>query len=188
MHVQTEFYDFVSAAGSPVTLNEVKDYMKAKDDDDELIQSMIDAATSWGESFTGRDFRAITYDLKLDAFTDRILLKRNPVNEITSVKHLVSDAETTVDSSIYYLKENTQNSEILLLSGESWPTDTDNREQAITVRFVTEGYKRQEEIINAIKIHVFEWYSNRSGCDDEECSAIASGVKSIYGQFRITRV
>lgn len=190
MHPQTEFYDFVSSVGSPVTLDDAKNYMKADDNDDDLIQSMIDAATSWGESFTGRDFRAITYDLKLDLFTDRILIKRDPVKTITSVKHLVLGSEVTVDSAIYYLKKNTQNSEILLISGESWPTDTDDREQAITVRFATEGYKRQEEIKNAIKMHVSEWYRNRSGCEGDDCesSAHTSGITSIYGQFRITRI
>lgn len=188
---QTAYYDFISSAISPVGLCSVKDYMKVtSNDDDDLIQSMIDAATSWGESFTGRDFRKKTYDLKIDCFTDRILIKRDPVNAITSINHLVSDVETVVNSSIYYLKKNTQNSEILLLSGESWPTNTDDREQAITIRFVTEKYRRQAEIENAVQQHVSEWYSNRDDCGDDgcECSASSSGVSSIYGQFRITRV
>jgi len=189
---QSEVYVFVSQVASPVLLADMKSYLKVSNTiDDILIQVMIDASTKWGEKYTGRDFRAITWNLLMDCFpaNDRILLKRDPVNTITSVKHLVSDVETTVPSTDYYLKKNTQNSEILLFEDKSWPTDTDNREQAITVEFVTKAFNCGDNIESAIKRHVAHWYYNRGDCgDDCESAAQLSGVKSIYGQFRITRV
>ena len=187
---QSAVYTFESEVASPVTKKDMKAYLKVTNTkDDDLIQSMIDACTKWGEKYTGRDFRAITWKLLLDCFpaSTRILLKRDPVATITSIKHLVDDVLTTVDSSIYYLKKNTQNSEILLLEDQDWPTDTDNREQSITVEFVTTGYVCQDNIINAIKQHVAYMYYNRGDCDTDS-SAKQSGVRLIYGQFRITRV
>jgi len=186
--IQSAVYVFVSELASPVLLPAMKTYLKVTHAlDDTLIQEMIDACTKWGEKFTGRDFRAITWQLLLDLFPERILLRRDPVDTITSINHLVSGAPVLVPAADYYLKKNTQNSEILLVENADWPTNTDNREQAITIQFVTKGYVCQDSIISAIKRHVAHWYYNRGDCDCE-CAGDQSGVKSIYGQFRITRV
>lgn len=182
-------YRFISQAASPVSLADMKSYLKVTTaTDDTLIQAMIDAATGWGEKYTGRDFRAITWELLLDKFTDRIELWRDPVASITTVKHLVSSALTTVDASVYYLKKLTQKSEILLNEDKAWPTNTDDREQAIEIRFVSEGYFCQDSIIQAIKRHVAFWYRNRGDCSDCKSAASGSGVTSTYDQFRISRV
>lgn len=156
--------------------------------DDLLIQSMIDAATEWGEKYTGRDFRAVTWDLLLDRFTDRIELRRDPVASISTVKHLVSGSLVTVPNTVYYLKKLVQSSEILLNEDQQWPTDTDNREQVIEIQFVTEGFRCQDSIIDAIERHVAMWYRNRGDCPDVKTSADGAGVTIIYDQFRISRV
>lgn len=182
-------YQQVSVAASPVSLAVMKSYLKiTTTTDDTLIQSMIDAATKWGEKYTGRDFRAITWDLLLDEFTDRIELRRDPVASVTTVKHLVSGSLVTVDSSVFYLKKLVQSSEILLNEDKEWPTNTDDREQAIEIRFVTEGYFCQDSIIDAIERHVAFWYRNRGDCPDAKSSAESAGVTIIYDQFRISRV
>lgn len=182
-------YELVSREESPVELATMKSYLKVTATaDDTLIQSMIDAATEWGEKYTGRDFRAITWDLLLDVFTDRIELRRDPVASVTTVKHLVSDSQVTVASTVYYLKKLVQSSEILLNEDQEWPVDTDNREQVIEIRFVTKGYRCQESIIDAIERHVAFWYRNRGDCPDVKKSAEGAGVTIIYDQFRISRV
>lgn len=182
-------YKLVSAAASPVTLSTMKSYLKiTATADDTLIQSMIDAATEWGEKYTGRDFRAINWDLLLDEFTDRIPLRRDPVASVATVKHLVSGSLVTVPSTVFYLKELVQSSEILLNEDQEWPTDTDNREQTIEIRFITEGFRCQDSIIDAIERHVAFWYRNRGDCPNAKASAEGAGVTAIYNQFRISRV
>ena len=182
-------YELVSAAASPVTLAVMKSYLKITSTaDDTLIQSMIDAATEWGEKYTGRDFRAITWKLLLDCFTDRIELRRDPVASVTAVKHLVSGSLVTVDSTVYYLKKLVQSSEILLNEDQAWPTDSDNREQTIEIEFVTEGYRCQESIIDAIERTVAFWYRNRGDCPGASDAARRTGATIIYDQFRISRV
>lgn len=182
-------YQKVSAVASPVSLADMKAYLKITTTaDDTLIQAMIDAATEWGEKYTGRDFRAITWDLLLDRFTDRIELRRDPVASVTTVKHLVSDVLVTVLSTVFYLKKLVQSSEILLNEDQEWPTDSDDREQVIEIRFVTEGFQCQDSIIQAIERTVAFWYRNRGDCSDCESAVEGAGVTIIYDGFRISRV
>ncbi len=185
----TDVYKLVPPASpGPVSLAVMKNFLKITSmADDTLIQSMLDAATEWGEKATGRDFRDLTWDLLLDCFTTRIPLRRDPVVGIITVKHLVGGVLVTVPSTIFYLKKLTQSSEILLNEGKDWPTDTDNREQVIEIRFVTEGFGCQDSIKEAIQRHVALWYRNRGDCADVEIAARKAGINSIYGQFTVQR-
>jgi len=184
--------------------------------EDTLIQALIDSATEWGEKYTGREFRANTWELLLDAFSDfgnsserfqyqyvssnlaygcgrfateRIELKRDPVDTITDIMYLNDASGTsTVSVADYYLKKLTQSSEILLFDDKDWPTDVAEREQAITVLFVTKAYRCLNEIQNAIKLHVSNLYTNRGDCSCTELNAKESGATLFYDQFRISRV
>lgn len=185
-------YELISAAASPVALADMKTYMGITfSTHDTLIQELIDAATEHGEGYTGRDFRAKSYTLLLDEFEDRICLRRNQVNVITTVKHLVSTVLTTVASTVYYLKKGPQFSEILLQDEQEWPTNTDEREQAIEIEFTTEAATPYS---NAISIGIKRWvsfaYVNRGDCDcqDETLIGKQSGANIIYNQFSIERI
>jgi len=183
--------------------------------EDALLQTLIDSATEFGEKYTGREFRVNQWKLLLDSFSDagnsserfsmqhnhittgsfhhafeteRIELKRDPVDVVDSVTHLVDELPVTVTSTDYYLKKLTQSSEILLFDDKDWPTDTDDREQAIEITFTTKAYRCINEIITAIKLHVTNLYSNRGDCSDMKDSARSSGSAFIYDQFRISRV
>lgn len=209
----SQIYRLVSFGASPVDLATMKTFIKATGtSDDVLIQSLIDSATEFGEKYTGREFRPNQWQLLLDSFSDlensserfhrqhehflldaeteRIELKRDPVDVIDSITHLVDAAPVTVSADDFYLKKLTQSSEILLFEDKDWPDDTDNREQAIEVTFTTKAYRCLNEIINAIKMHVSYLYANRGDCSDGKTaqSAEASGATFIYDQFRISRV
>lgn len=185
----TAVYQLLTKAASPIKLAETKSYLKIKNSsDDTVIKDLITAATIWGENYVGRDFRVKTWKLLLDAFADRITLRRDPVASITTVKYLVSDVLTTVTSSTYYLKKLVTCSEIILADSQSWPTDIDDREQAIEIEFATSAYFQQEEIKRAVIRHVAFMYENRGDCDDLEDGAKKSGVTDIYDQFRVERI
>ncbi len=187
--LDTKVYKRVSVTPSPVDLATMKAYLKiTTTTDDTLIQSMIDAATEWGEKYTGRDLRAITWDLLLDKFTDRIELRRDPVASVTSVKRLVSGSLVAVASTVFYLKKLVQSSEILLNEDQEWPTDADDREQVVEIRFVTEGFQCQDSIIDAIERIVAFWYRNRGDCRDSREAARQTGATIILDGFRISRV
>lgn len=192
----TDVYELVTPGTVPVLLAEMKTYMKVtSSSDDALITSMLSAATTWGENYTGREFRANIWKLLKDVFQDRIRLARAPIASVTSVEHLVSAALVPVASSVFYLKKSHQFSEILLNEDQVWPTDTDDREQVVEIVFLTESYRDTDAIKEAIKRHVAFWYKNRGDCGGSGsagCScgdaAKGSGVTMIYDQFRIDRV
>ena len=185
----SKVYQLKNAGTSPLSKDDAKAFMRISSaSDDALIQSLIDAATEWGQKYTGREFTDNTWTLLMDEFSSRIVLNRDPVDSVTTVKYLVSNVLTTVSDTIYYLKKLTQCSEILLLSSKEWPTDIDDREQAIEIEFVTKTYYCTNEILEALKRHVAYLYSNRGDCPDIKEAANESGVTFIYNQFRISRV
>ncbi|MDH3325168.1 MAG: hypothetical protein OEM38_00460 [Gammaproteobacteria bacterium] len=155
--------------------------------DDTLIGSMIDNCVRYGEGYTGRDFSIKSWKLLIDTFSSRIHLSRMTVDTVTTIKHLVSNVLTTVSSADYYLKNNASNSEILLIDGASWPTDTDIREQAIEIEFATTVSMDQSVIESAIKKHVSYMYFNRGDCDVGEAARL-SGAMNDYTYYRIPRV
>ena len=217
----SQIYQLSSFGPSPVTLEDMKTYLKVTSTvEDILIQTLIDSATEFGEKYTGREFRANTWELLLDAFsdfdnsserfqhehignhasvgvhsghfvrfTDRIELKRDPVDTVTSITYLDDAGGTsTVPDVDFYLKKNTQSSEILLFDDKNFPTDIAEREQAISVLFVTKAYRCINEIVNSIKLHVSNLYTNRGDCKDSKEAAVDSGAVLFYDQFRISRV
>lgn len=189
-HVPTCVYQLVAYGAVPVTLKSVKDYMRVSEVcDDELINSLIATATVWGESYTGREFRANQWTILLDEFPTRIDINRHPVASVESITHIVSGSPVTVTAADYYLKQLTQGAEILLVDGSDWPTDTDEREQAITVSFTTEIYARYaSNIADGILRLVSFMYANKGDCPDGDAAIVASGTAPIFDQFRIARV
>ncbi len=214
----SQVYELVAFGASPVNLAEMKAWMKVTaTSEDVLITALISAATEFGEKYTGREFRANEWKLLLDSFSDfgntserfiqdhlgtnagfkrvngasdRIELMRDPVDKDVAVviTHLVDASPVTVPAADYYLKKYTQSSEILLFDDKDWPTDTDNREQAIEITFTTKAYRCLEEIKCAIMLHVNNLYTNRGDCPDSEKAGQESGATMKYDQFRISRV
>jgi len=183
----TQLYEIVAFGVAPVSLSDMKDYLKVTGTaQDALIQSMITAATEWGEKYTGREFRANQWKLSIDCFEPRIEVRKSPVATIDEVAHFVSGVPVVVDSSVYYLKKGNFSSETLLSDGQDWPVDTDEREQAITIDFTTEQYKCGDLIEAGIKQHVAHWFYNRGDCSCDS-AANDSGVKSIYSLFKLQR-
>lgn len=184
----SHLYTRTNTAKSPVCLADVKSYLKGPPSaDDSLIQILIDSATEYGESYTGRAFRVQTWNLLIDAFAPRIAMNRNPIDAITSVKYLVSSVLTTIATSVYYLKKEVQRGLILLQEDQDWPTDLDEIEHGIEIIFTTIAYKNIDQIKNALYLHIAYLYTNRGDCDAKS-AAKASGAEAIYDQFRIARV
>lgn len=184
----SHFYTRTETKESPACLAEVKSYLKNPPSaDDSLIQVLIDSATEYGESYTGRAFRVQTWTLLIDAFAARITLNRNPIDAITSVSYIVSSVLTPIASSVYYLKQNVQCGEILLQDDQDWPTDMDEIEHGIEIIFTTVAYFKIDQIKDALYRHIAYLYANRGDCSIKDAGE-ASGADGIYDQMRIARV
>lgn len=82
----------ISATSTPITLTEAKDHMYVTiADDDTLIEAMINTATEQTQNYTGVQMVDATYIQALDRWEDVILLLRNPVKSITSIKYYDTD-------------------------------------------------------------------------------------------------
>lgn len=188
-----QLYTLLSLGTAPVLLSEMKGYMGVTSaTSDAIIQALLDTCIAWGQSYTGREFTSNSYSLNIDCFEDRISLRRNPINTITTVKYLLSDVLTTVASSVYTLKKGRVLSEILLKDAQTWPVDGDEVEQGIEIIFVCQAIDVQKLSIaeSAIKRHVAYMFENRGDCGDcGSCSGSdKADVESLYNFFRIARI
>lgn len=187
-----QFYELTTPGTPPVSLAEMKTYLRLPSacPDDDLLTSILLAATQVVEKYLGREIRANTWTLFLDEFCPRIKLRRNPVASITSVNRLVSDVLTPVASTVYYKKDHTQFSEVLLSPDQDWPTDQDEVEHAVRVAFLTAPHDCAEIAKNGIKRLVAYLYENRGDCDPTDASAAlqVSGAQGTLQYLRIQRV
>lgn len=183
------FYQISVYGATPVDLTDMREYLKnPPTSDNSLISELLISATQYAEKYTGRDFRVNDWRLLIDKFEGRIELDRDPVASITSVQYLVSGALTTVDAATYYLKKGTQSSEILLFADKNYPTNQDNREQAIQIDFKTEAHACLSQVVVGIKRHVALLYAHRNDCPDPSDVMGVESVNSLYNQFRIPRI
>ena len=177
-----------AATSTPVSLAEVKTYLKITGSaDDALLTQLIKAATDFAEDYTKRSFINRTLTTYRDEFTDEIELRRSPLASVTTVKYLVDGSLVTVADSVYYNTLETDFSVIALEDGQSWPTGGDVRQQSVEIIFVAgfgaDSTSVPEDIRTAIMQHVAALNENRGDCTLQEALPQASLL--IYNQNRI---
>lgn len=184
-------YSLTSAGTHPIKLDVAKAHLKVETpEDDALITNLLSTVLAYAESETGRDYRANTWTLLVDEFKDRICLRKSPIASITSIKYTVTTThDTTIATSVYYLKKGRQFSEILLQADQTWPTDLAEVEHGIEIVFATVADRNLERAKAAMLKHLAHLYQNRGDCDPVD-SAMKSGAKALYDQpgMKIARV
>jgi uncharacterized phiE125 gp8 family phage protein len=172
----------------PISLKQAKAYLKVDSTtDDSVIQDLIATVFQFAERYSGRDMRAKTWQLVLDCFDDRILLRKSEVSSITSVKYSVSGTLDTISSAVYYLKAGHQFSEILLQEDQAWPSDIDEIEAGIQIIFDTKTPRYITQYKVGALEHLAFLYANRGDCD-VSVAALKSGATEKYDQGRIQRI
>lgn len=184
-------YALVTAAVSPaVELDDVKERLRetqgTNDFDGELL-SLIRTATQYGEKLTGRDFINKTYKTYLDCFPSDcqgIRIKKSKLQSITSIQYLVDGVLTTFSSSDYYFTDDNNYSTIYLEENKSWPSNADNKRQAVVIQFVA-GYGDDSCDIpsllkEALISHIVSLFKNKGDCGDDSSM---SQYKSLYNTF-----
>jgi len=187
----SHYYELVTAGQIPVSLDEIKCFLKVETElDDDLLTALLEAATQSAEKYTTRQLRANVWDLYINCFLARTEIRKDPVDSITSIRYLVGGTLQTVSSSVYYLKKNNVFDEILISDGQDWPSDLDDVEHGIVIRFVTEAHRCLPLAKQAIMRHVAFMYENRGDCDPSGAfdSITFSGAAALYDQFMIPRV
>ena len=160
---------------------------------DSLLLSLIKVATEFGERITGRDFINKTYKGFLDCFPgdcNSIQITKSKLQSITSIQYLKDNVLTTFDASKYYITESDNDfSTINLVYGQSWPTNEDNRKQAVIITFVA-GYGDDscdipETLKRAMAAHIELLRSNSGDCQGAD--GINKQATQLYKIFVLAR-
>lgn len=204
----TNYILVTDSASEPVTLTEVKTYLRIDGTDyDNILTPLITTARQLAEKITGRDMINKTWKTYLDYFafgaypssyTNIVLnsygffesgyaieLAKSKLQSITSIKYLVDDVLTVYDSSNYYITNESDYSSIYLTSSATAPT-VDVKKQAVEIIFVS-GYGASSSDVpqalrQAILAHIAYLFNNPDDCDSSG-NALAN---SIYAPYIVT--
>ncbi len=136
----------------PVSLSEAKLHMNVTlSSDDDLILSLIAAATGEAEHLMGRAIMPQKWQVMLDAFADEIDLDRPPVTAIDSIQyaHATTGDMITLDASASQLSVNDYGAVVVPAWGVTWPS---TRAQRDAVRIVFScGYADAASVPELIK-------------------------------------
>ena len=155
-----------AATISAMEVSELKQHLRIDiDDEDQLLQAYIDAATAFVERDAEIALLTQTWALRLDCFPPwTIELRRPPVASVSSVVYLASDGtSTTLAASTYRLDAYSRPPRLTPAYNEVWP-DTYPVTNAVTITFVAGETSRATipaAAKQAIRLLCGHWYRNR---------------------------
>ncbi len=197
----------VQPTTEPVTLNELKDFLRIDGlEENGILDSFLKASRKAAENYTGKSFITQTRTLTLDCFpageynpralagndfgyipdyvgsgNDAIDIPFAPLLGITSiVTYDTANNATTFSSSNYTV--DTVGSRVLLNYGSNWPSSL-RRKSAIVITY-TCGYGNAgavpDDIRMAIRQHAADMYNCRSLCAMScECMGLLSRYRNL---------
>ncbi len=153
-------YEDEVVGDNPLSIAFVKAYLKIDtDDDNEILQSIIDATVSFAEATTHRSLRMKTILAYPESFCDSLELRRKDVESIVDVSYVYGGIGYVLDESAYWLKKETISSYLMLSDGYSWP-DVD-REDSIQIRFTVSADAKLPQISIQMLKQIANLYENR---------------------------
>lgn len=142
----------------PLSLADAKKHLRVDhNDDDGSISQMIDAAFDFIERRTGRAFRELAGQLKLQGFPeggDPIYVPRPTLKTVTSITYKDSNNQNqTLSGSAYQVLTSFVPGRIVPVYGTSWPTALDHPE-SVVVTFTAGTAICPAGIIHAAKLFI----------------------------------
>ena len=153
-----------AASGPPLTAANLRAHCSIAADDtsfDGLLTDYIAAATAMAQDFTGKAIGAQTWLLSIDAFTHAIELPRGPVTGSPVITYIdTAGAVQTLSSGVYLTDLISEPQRVVLAPNQSWPA-TQTRVNAVTITFGTGFASPPATILQAIRMTVSAWFTNR---------------------------
>ena len=153
-----------------LTLAEAKAQLRVDHtDEDTYIQALVDAAVAYFDGYSGRLGRAIleqTWRLDFEGFGSELRLPVGNVLAVSSISYYDgSDAQQTLQTSVYQTLVDHLGPYIALKPGQAWPS-TYSRADAVRVTW-TAGYGGAAASVplpvkHAALMLVAHWYDNRA--------------------------
>lgn len=159
-------------------------------DDDDVINSLVKAATESAQEYTNRFFLETTLEQYGTTFADIRNLFKSPVSEITHVKYYDTDnVQQTLSTSVYQVTPAIEPSTLMLKVDQSYP-DVADREDAVLVKYNV-GYGTATTdvpyaIIQAVYLTIGHWYQNRQEVVvGRIATEIPMGAKYLLDQYKV---
>ncbi len=171
------------AIQSPVTLDEMKDHLRiTHTDDDQYINALCLAATSWAEKFQNRTYVKRPRTMVLDKFPTVIRPKYPPLISVTSIVYIDTNGTSqTLAASEYRVDTVTEPGRITEAYEVTWP-DIRDLTNAVTITYVA-GYgteaKVPDEVKHAIKLMVGHLYEHREAVSEIDMNMVPLSVKHL---------
>ena len=151
----------------PVTLNEAKSHLRVDgNDSDGDITALIDQATKYVESVTGRALVTQTWKVVLDSLPTELKLPKPPLQSVSSISYQdANNATQTLGASNYTVDTNSQPGRVVQSYSGTYPNTYPDL-NAVTITFVC-GYGARtavpETYKQAIKLYIEKMYDMPSG-------------------------
>jgi uncharacterized phiE125 gp8 family phage protein len=155
----------VATAACEFSVDVIKDYATTVEDD--LLNSLIQAAREYCEVFQRKAYLTQTWELWLDEFPDDdfIELPRPPLASVTTIDYYnTSDVKATMSASDYYVDVENTPGGIYLNDGKSWPSTTLRPRNGVCITYIageTAAASVSYKVKQAILLLVGHWYENR---------------------------
>ena len=171
------------AIQSPVTLDEAKDHLRVTHtDDDQYINALCLAATSWAEKFQNRTYVKRARTMVLDNFPLVIRPKYPPLISVTSIVYVDTEGtEQTLASTEYRVDTITEPGRITVAHEVTWP-DTRAVTNAVTITYVA-GYgteaKVPDEVKASIRLMVAHLYEHREAVSEIKMEMVPLSARHL---------
>jgi len=159
-------------------------------DDDDIIDSLVKAATESAQEYTNRFFLETTLTQYGTTFADIKNLFKSPVSDITHIIYYdADDSAQTLATSVYQVTPAIEPSTIMLKVDQSYP-DVADREDAVLIKYKV-GYGTATTdvpyaIIQAVYLTIGHWYQNRQEVVvGRIATEIPMGAKYLLDQYKV---
>lgn len=182
--MQTDISFVADGTLAVVTLAQAKKQLRIEDDftdEDELIQSYIDAAVELSEKFIGGHILPKVMTIKADAFQNPLVFEAFPLKEVTSIKYFdADDVEQTLDPSEYVLTKDSE--KVFRIRFKNTLPSTFSRYDAVTYEIKVGMVTVPTPIKQAVKLQISDMYERREDRVEVVRTASASLLR-LYKKY-----
>lgn len=175
-----------------VTVDELRLHTRSENaNEDDLLETLIDAATAQAEAFCRRRFVTQTWRATFDGFpAGAILLPRPPLVSVDHVKYLdTAGVEQTLSSALYSVKTGAAPGRVVQAYGTFWPIAR-NEEDSVRVQYVC-GYGAAADVPAGIRqaalLIAATLYANRETVAPVAMQPIPHSAEWLLGPYRVVR-
>ena len=143
----------------PVSLSEVKEYVKLDgEDEDVLLENLIASARITVEKLLGRSLLKQSIALRLDNWPRQVLnLPRSPIISVTAIRTVDEEGvKTTYNANNYYIIGGNK-AQIIIKSNSIFPVNYNRTHGGFEVEYIAGYGEEQKDVPENIRQAILQW-------------------------------